>query len=752
MPLIAPWMLRTFGGLCILLLLTGPLAAQSADEGEGSPLVEKLTLRGVESVSESELRESIATDATRCRSVVLTPLCVIPGVGGLFLEKSYLDREEFRQDELRTRVFYWRRGYRDVQASSSLVETDDGVRATITVEEGPATRIRSLTVRQIRPVLSEEQIAEADFPAEGTPLDLIELDSATVRLERLLRNRGYADAEVRDTVRLIDSLDAAVEITLEPNRRAVIGPLVIRGNERVSERTIRRALDLDAGDVFRREDLFAAQRRLYRTELFRQSLVEVPEQTDSTKQVVITLREAPFRAVQAGIGFNTIDFFQTQAGYTRYNWLGGARRLDLNAAVGNLLAPQLYDKKLFDGAFAGFDQVDDAYLDPNWRVSAEVTQPFFFSARNALAVGTFAHRRTVPNIVIDRGYGASAAFTRRVSENLPISATYRFEVTTVEAGDVYYCVNFGVCRNATIQALRGSQQLSPFGVSGFWDQTNDPLSPTSGFTARVDLEHASEFTLSDFRYNRANSEVVGYRELGGGVLAARIRGGWVDPQASTAEAVGVSGTTDAILHPRKRFYAGGARSVRGYGENQLGPRILTIPSSSLTDPSNPNRRNPADTSQILPACTQATILAGACNPNIAPSDEFQPRPLGGNTVFEANLEFRFPLVWVIGGAVFVDGAIVGDRNLNVPTGGRSAITPGFGFRYDSPAGPVRLDLGIKPTLKENLPVITEIDLDGESQLVQLPMRKEFDPLEDSSGFFGQVLSRLQLHFSIGQAF
>ena len=37
----------------------------------------------------------------------------------------------------------------------------------------------------------------------------------------------------------------------------------------------------------------------------------------------------------------------------------------------------------------------------------------------------------------------------------------------------------------------------------------------------------------------------------------------------TAEALGVAGS-DELLHPRKRFYAGGARSVRGFGEGQLG--------------------------------------------------------------------------------------------------------------------------------------------------------------------------------------
>ena len=51
-----------------------------------------------------------------------------------------------------------------------------------------------------------------------------------------------------------------------------------------------------------------------------------------------------------------------------------------------------------------------------------------------------------------------------------------------------------------------------------------------------------------------------------------------------------SGPDGGVLHPRKRFYAGGANSVRGYAENQLGPRILTIDDSTLRARRDERRR------------------------------------------------------------------------------------------------------------------------------------------------------------------
>ena len=72
---------------------------------------------------------------------------------------------------------------------------------------------------------------------------------------------------------------------------------------------------------------------------------------------------------------------------------------------------------------------------------------------------------------------------------------------------------------------------------------------------------------------------------------------------------------------------------------------------------------------------------------------------------------------------------------------------------NTPVGPVRLDLGIRPTLVERLPVITQVvNPDSSVQLVTLAARRRYDPLDDSGGFLRQILSRLRLHLAIGPPF
>jgi outer membrane protein assembly factor BamA len=282
--------------------------------------------------------------------------------------------------------------------------------------------------------------------------------------------------------------------------------------------------------------------------------------------------------------------------------------------------------------------------------------------------------------------------------------------------------------------------MSPIALQIITDRTDDPLNPTRGYNARLQMEHASAFTLSEFRYNRISGEATRYMSVGdnGAVLAGRVRFGWVKPLRSSANALGqAGGDARDILHPRKRFYAGGSQSVRGYGENQLGPRVLTVDPDTL----------------LAYGCTTSTIADGTCSPAGVPSSDFEPRPTGGTSLIEASIEYRFPIWKRLGGAVFVDGAYVGEGSAGEIFKGTGAITPGFGLRYQSPVGPIRIDLGIRPTLKEDLPVITEtVDSTGTPQLARLLETKIFDPIEGKGGGFQKILRRLSLHLSIGQAF
>jgi outer membrane protein assembly factor BamA len=250
----------------------------------------------------------------------------------------------------------------------------------------------------------------------------------------------------------------------------------------------------------------------------------------------------------------------------------------------------------------------------------------------------------------------------------------------------------------------------------------------------ADLEHASSLTISDFRYNRATIDAAAFMPFRNrGVLGGHLRMGWVNALESTGEAVGAFGAGD-ILHPRKRFYAGGSRSVRGFGENQLGPRVLTISGKTLSE------------KNTVPECNSGADMT-ACDPNVEglANRDFEPRPLGGNIVVEGSAELRFPIWKDLSGAGFVDAGYVAQRLNPALPKSKAAVTPGIGIRYLTRVGPVRVDLAMSPTGGEFLPVVTEQVVNGEVRLVNVKENRRYAPAKG-------LLNRMQLHLSIGEAF
>ncbi|HEX6966097.1 MAG TPA: BamA/TamA family outer membrane protein [Gemmatimonadaceae bacterium] len=734
---VLPWT-WCLGGVCAFLLAT-PLGAQSRKEAPAAPVVEQVEFLGVHAMDAGQLQSSIATQPTKCKSTLLVPFCLFH----IFIEQHYLDHLELARDVLRIRVYYWRHGYRQTQVDTTITPQAGGVVVSFHVTEGPPTVIQTLTVLSPQTVIPPKRYPDILLLRAGQPLDLPALDSSLVQFRNALWDEGYADAVVRDTVALSDSERVArVTITVDPMARTTVERVTVSGDSQVSARTVRNMLGYRRGDVFRRKELLERERTMYQSNLFRRVVVTVPSSADSAKEVHVAVQEAPLHEVRASAGFNTIDFFQVEGRFSDYNWHGKARRLELRGVIGNLLAPQLNGRFIFrditPASLTG--ETERIYLDPNWTVSAELTQPFFHSPRNSLGLDLFAHRQSAPAVFIDKGYGASASFTREFTSQSPTSVVYRYELTEVEAGDIYFCVNFGVCEAPTIIALRGRHALSPLSVGIIVDHTNSALNATTGYRAQLDLEHASGFTLSDYRYNRASIDISKYLPVGrSGTLAGRLELGWVHALPSTNQALGVTDTTGAaIVHPRKRFYAGGSQSVRGYGENQLGPRILTVDPQSL----------------LRFGCTAASVANASCNPNLdSIAADFTPQALGADALIEGNIEYRFPLIGQLGGAVFIDAALLGERGFTTFSQATGAITPGFGVRYYSPLGPIRVDIGIRPNLTEHLPVITQVpDSTGPPTLVQLNTEKLYNPLQGTGSGIRQLLARLTLHLSIGQAY
>jgi outer membrane protein assembly factor BamA len=738
-------------GMTLMLTPCCLRAQRTHTEQLASPEVRKLAIDGVAHVDINDLQKSISTQASKCRSLLLTPFCLFSN-SPTFEFKHYLDETELHRDVLRIRLYYWKRGYRDVDVDTVVTPTGPKeVSVTFNVHENQPTVIRKLSIVYDSALINDKTRNRLTLLHAKDPLDLIVLDSMRVLFQNQLWDRGYGDAVV-DTLVRVDSAAhlADVALHLSPNHPTTIGRITVTGNRNVDTRTVLNAIAFKTGDPYRQSTILESQRNLYESNLFRLAAIDVPLQFTTVKNVNIDVTEAPLHEARFGPGLNNVDFVQFQTHYTSYSLFGGARRLDLDGTVGNLFASSLQGRGIFrdvthDAETAGDSSASAApYLQPTYSASIDFRQPAFLQRpADAVGVGAFAHRNINPGVFIDNGYGGQATFTHQLATRAPLSLNYRYEINRVDASDVYFCVNFGVCDTPTIGSLRLHQSLSPLTLTGFIDRSDLPFSPTKGYVARLEFESASAYTLSDYRYNRASLDaaIYGHRSGTKSVYAAHLRIGFVRALSS-----GVEG---GVLHPRKRFYSGGANSVRGYGESQLGPRILTIDASNL------------DTTSGIGGdrCRPTAEAVKFCNPNSAnlKSSAFLPQPLGGTSLLEGSVEYRVPLplpgaLRHLVGAVFVDGGVVGSGNaggvlrISNIVKGTGAITPGFGVRYESPVGPIRVDFGINPNRAEDLAVVTAVpDSTGHVRIVPLSMTRNY-----SQG--KTLLDRLTLHFSIGEAY
>jgi outer membrane protein insertion porin family/translocation and assembly module TamA len=517
----------------------------------------------------------------------------------------------------------------------------------------------------------------------------------------------------------------------------------------MSDETLRRGVLLQPGTLYTRDAVLESQRRLFQSPGIARAVVVTPPAGDSVKAITVAVSELAPRHVEATIGFNTIEFAQA-AVELRHNALGGGRWLRLRAATGNLLSEQLNGRAIFQRVIprdANFDV--DEFVRPTYQASLTLTQPWIAGARTSASLSAFAGRRSLVGVAVDEHAGATVGIVRELAPRTPIGLNYRFETTRVEAGAVYFCAGYGICDAPTIAALERTQRLAPIGVSGWIDRSDDLDSPTRGYTAVMDVEHASRATGSTFAHERAAADLSYYKPFGTippdfgstrapKVLALHARAGIVRPHAGDRAALGVTGDGEGVLHPRARFYAGGMQSVRGFAENELGPRVLQVRRASL----------------LAAGCTDVTIANGGCDPSGVPNDEVFARPTGGSSVVEASAEVRVPLAKQLSGVAFVDGAYVGTSGLSTVAKAKGAVTPGLGFRYRSPLGVLRLDFGLRPVGRESLPVVVAVpDAAGNDQVVRLTREKSYSAVEDPSpGTLRAIGRRIVVHFAMGQAF
>ena len=185
--------------------------------------------------------------------------------------------------------------------------------------------------------------------------------------------------------------------------------------------------------------------------------------------------------------------------------------------------------------------------------------------------------------------------------------------------------------------LQGARKFSLFGleIRGDRDTSNDRLDPNAGSRLNVSLKPYYGTGENRVSFLTSQLAVTGYHAVDEEkrlTLAGRLRIG------STV------GESTEALPANKRFYAGGGSSIRGYKYQSVGPL------------------GPGNT------------------------------PLGGRSLFEVSTELRAMITETVGGVVFIDGGNVYDDELpNFST--NLQWSTGFGVRYFTTFGPLRLDFG-----------------------------------------------------------
>jgi len=269
------------------------------------------------------------------------------------------------------------------------------------------------------------------------------------------------------------------------------------------------------------------------------------------------------------------------------------------------------------------------------------------------------------------------------------------------------------------------------------------VSPTRGSVVRLELRSWSRFIGSarNLQFSKGRGAGAFYQPLAGGTLAMRVRVG-----AVIGTRLSFNKNVEFFVPPQERLYAGGATSVRGFQQNELG-RLVYIAQDPPASVDSGGRTFVRDTS--------GRVLRRV--------------PVGGNSLVVGNIDYRFrtPLLPdLLQFSVFTDAGEVWDRGSNPQRFGfqRLRWTPGIGLRVFTPVGPVQVNAAYNPydypsgqiyydappvqgvaplycvSPGNKLPVTAGVQAEGECPDSFAPQRR--------TNFFG----RLTFTFSIGPDF
>jgi outer membrane protein insertion porin family/translocation and assembly module TamA len=583
----------------LLLVLT--LAAAACNE-EGSIKVHKIAFKGVAHVDQSRLKGALATRESS----------ILP-----WGKKNYFDRSRFDADLKRISAFYADRGFPDARVTGFDVKMNakqTAVDVTVTIDEGAPVKVAAVTFVGFDVIPPQHLAAmQKQVPLKtGQPRDRQVVVATHELALNELRDHGFPYAKVAtDEDDGTDGKSATMTFTAQPGILAHFGPVEIAGNKSVSDNVIRRELAFKPGDLYQRSLVQETQRRLYSMELFQFATVSPQDQEQQAPTVPtrVTVAEGNHQRVNFGVGYGTEEKARVDAEYHHLNFLGGARSA---------------------GVHARWSSLDRG-------VRLDFTQPYLFRPNVSLGLEgqqwytvTPAYTSTTSGGKTTLGYKPS----KQTSWSLSVTSERDSSTISPDALIRPELRNSLIALGLDPRTNQQSGTLNAAGIDFNHSTADNALNAHHGYQIALHTEQAGKLLPGTFNYFAVSADARHYLPLGNNVVvASRLQLGNIAPP----------GNDQTRLPFSKRYFLGGATSVRGWGRYEVGP---------LSD----------------------------------------GLPIGGDSLFAFSEEVRASLRGNLGGVLFLDAGNVWADSWGIKLNDlKYAVGPGL--RYDTPIGPIRLDFG-----------------------------------------------------------
>lgn len=663
------WLRRA---ILLFILTFSALALGCSSIPEGMSAVDVVSVEGNDALSAGDIQGKIATTAS-------------PKFIGLFQGFVYdyelFDRGVLQRDLERVERLYKARGYYEAKARAGrVIHTEDNhVEVTIVVEEGAPVVVKDVRVLGLEG-LEEGDAADVKAASEivtlGEPFAEESFNKAQADMTKALTDRGYAFAKVQQSAQ-VDLPNHVAHVVYQVTRgpKAKFGAITIEGLKDLPEDGVRTAIDIDPGEEYSTLTIERARDAVIALGTFSsvsfEPVLTDPPPADASVPIVVKLHESKYKSVILGGGFQFDAIrteFHLQAGWEHKNLFGGFRHFRVDVKPGVVLYPT---------SLTNFETPTDFLPEEKFRVS--LRQPGFIEARTTGVIASEVN--TYPILlapVVDPDAPVLGYFEYKGSVGLERSFWKFFASPTYN-----FQYNLPFAYTGLLDPNLTGIIISYLGAFGHFDFRDDKIRPHKGLYIENDFQFAG--LGGDARDFRLKPEIRGYIPLGDKVtLASRFTVGFLFPMnyggaaqlhaRGQGEADSADVTRDLSIIYLRGFFSGGPSSNRGYPYRGVGPHG-SVPFF-----------NPG---------VAAAQLARECEPNGENFDEAKCAvPLGGMTLWEATIEVRYPIIEPLGGTVFCDASDVSIEQFNLRFN-YPHLSCGVGLRYDTPIGPIRVDVGYR---------------------------------------------------------